>query len=53
MCSVRFTLTAYSRKAVERPLKTAQQPGRLRQVTYGRAILAVGAGTSVAEVAWV
>ncbi len=29
MCSVRFTLTTQSRKAVARQLKTAQQPGPL------------------------
>jgi transposase len=51
MCSVRFTLTSYSRKAVERQLKTAQQQGRLRQVKYCLAILAVGDGKSFAEVA--
>ena len=53
MCSVRFTLTTYSRKAVERQLKTAQQQGRLRQVKYFLAILAVGDGQSLAEVALV
>jgi hypothetical protein len=47
MCSVRFTLTSYSRKAVERQLKTAQQQGRLRQVKYCLAILAVGDGKSL------
>ena len=51
MCSVRFTLTTYSRKAVERQLKTAQQQGHLRQVKYLLAILAVGDGRSFAEVA--
>ena len=51
MCSVRFTLTTYSRKAVERRLKTAQQQGHLRQVKYLLAILAVGDGRSFAEVA--
>jgi len=51
MCSVRFTLTTYSRKAVERRLKTAQQQGNLRQVKYGLALLAVGDGRSFAEVA--
>ena len=53
MCSVRFTLTSDSRKAVERHLKTAQQQGRLRQVKYYLAILAVGDGKSFAEVALV
>jgi transposase len=51
MCRVRFTLTTRSRKAVERQLKTAQQPGNLRQSKYLLAILAVGDGRSVAEVA--
>jgi transposase len=51
MCSVRFTLTTQSRKAVERRLKTAQQQGHLRQVKYLLAILAVGEGRSFAEVA--
>lgn len=51
MCSVRFTLTTYSRKAVERRWKTAQQQGHLRQGKYDLAILAVGDGRSCAEVA--
>jgi hypothetical protein len=51
MCSVRYTLTTYSRKAVERRLKTAQQQGHVRQVQYLLAILAVGDGRSFAEVA--
>jgi transposase len=51
MCSVRFTLTKLSRKVVEGQLKTAQQQGNLRQVTYLLAILAVGDGWSFAEVA--
>jgi transposase len=51
MCRVRFTLTSSSRKAVERHLQTAQHQGRLRQVTYGLALLAVGDGTSFAEIA--
>jgi len=51
MCSVRFTLTTHSRKAVEGRLKTAQQQGNLRQVKYLLAILAVGDGRSFAEVA--
>jgi transposase len=50
MCSVRFTLTTHSRKAVESELKTAQQQGNLRQVKYLLAILAVGGGQSFAEV---
>jgi transposase len=53
MCSVHFTLTSYSRKAVERHLKAAQQQGCLRQVKYCLAILAVGDGQSFAEVALV
>jgi transposase len=53
MCSVRFTLTPQSRKAVERQLKTAQQQGRLRQVKSCLALLAVGNGRSFAEVAGV
>ena len=53
MCSIRFSLTSYSRTAVERHLKTAQQQGRLRQVKYCLAILAVGDGQSFAEVALV
>jgi transposase len=53
MCSVRFTLTTRSRKAVERRLKTAQQQGHLRQVKYFLAILAVGDGRSFGEVAMV
>jgi transposase len=51
MCSVRFTLTKLSRKAVEGRLKTAHQQGNLRQVKYLLAILAVGDGRSFAEVA--
>ena len=53
MCSVRFTLTTHSRKAVEARLKTAQQRGNLRQVKYLLAILAVGDGRSFVEVAMV
>jgi transposase len=53
MCSVRFTLTSDSRKAVERHLQTAQHQGRLRQAKYGLALLAVGDGKSFAEVALV
>jgi transposase len=51
MCRGRFTLTTHARKAVERGLKTAQQQGNLRQGKYLLAILAVGDGRSVAEVA--
>jgi len=51
MCSVRFTLTTYSRIAVERRLKMSQQQGNLRQVKYYLALLAVGDGRSFAEVA--
>jgi transposase len=51
MCSVRFSLRPYTRKAVERQLKTVQQQGHLRQVQYFLAILAVVDGQSFAEVA--
>ena len=51
MCSVRFSLTTQSRKAVERQLKTAQQQGHIRQVKYCLALLAVGDGGGLAEVA--
>jgi transposase len=53
MCSVQFTRTTHSRKAVERRLKTAQQQGHFRQVTYLLALLAVGEGRSFGEVAMV
>src|SRR5215471_15200203 len=52
-CSVRFTLSTRSRKAVERQLQTAQQLGHLRQVTHLLAILAVMDGESFAQVALV
>ena len=52
-CSVRFTLSTRSRKAVERQLQTAQQLGHLRQVTHLLAILAVMDGESFAQGAWV
>jgi transposase len=51
MCSVRFTLTPHSRKAVERGPQTAQQQGNLRQVKSLLALLAVGDGRRFAEVA--
>jgi transposase len=51
MCSVRFTLTTHSRRAVEDRLKTAQQQANLRQVKDLLAILAVGDGRSFVEVA--
>lgn len=51
MCSVPFTLTMHSRKAVQDRLKTAQQQGKIRQVKYFLAILALGDGRSFAEVA--
>jgi transposase len=51
MCSVRFSLTTYSRKTVERRLRTAHHQGNLRQVKYLRALLAVGDGRGFAEVA--
>src|SRR5215475_10860501 len=52
-CSVRFTLSTRSRKAVERQLQTAQQLGHLRPVTHLLAILAVMDGESFAQGAWV
>jgi transposase len=51
MCSVRFTISPQYRKGVERQLKTARQLGRMRQVHYLLAILAVMDGQSFAEVA--
>jgi transposase len=51
MYSVRFTISTQYRKGVERQLKTARQLGRLRQVHYLLAILAVMDGQSFAEVA--
>jgi transposase len=53
MCSVRFTISTQYRQDVERQLKTARQLGRLRQVHYLLAILAVIDGQSFAEVALV
>ena len=53
MCSVRFTISASSRKEVERHLQTAQHLGHVRQVKYLLAILAVMDGQSVAQVALV
>src|SRR6266508_4631562 len=46
MCSVRFVISTYYRKEVERQLKTAQQLGHLRQVKYLLAVLAVVDGQS-------
>ncbi len=51
MCRVRFTLSTQYRKDVERHLKTARQLGRLRQVHYLLAILAVMDGQSFVEFA--
>src|SRR5262245_37011652 len=51
MCSVRFTISTQYRKDVERQLKTARQLGRMRQVHYLLAVLAVMDGQSFAEVA--
>ena len=51
MCCLRFTISASSRKEVERHLKTAQRLGHVRQVKYLLAILAVVEGQSLAQVA--
>jgi transposase len=51
MCCIRFTISAAYRKDVECHLKTAQHLGRLRQVKYFLAILAVLDGQSFAQVA--
>ena len=51
MCCLRFTMSLSYRKAVERQLKTAQHLGKLRQVKYWLAILAVMDGQSFAQVA--
>ena len=51
MCSVHFTISAPYRKEVEHHLKTAQHLGRMRQVKYLLAVLAVLDGQSVAQVA--
>ena len=53
MCCVRFTISASCRKVMEDHLKTAQRLGRLRQVKYLLAILAVLDGQSLAQVALV
>ena len=53
MCSIRFTISAASRKEVERHLQTAQHLGHVRQIKYLLAILAVMDGQSVAQVALV
>jgi transposase len=51
MCSVRFTMSVFYRKEVERHLKSAQHLGHVRQVKYLLAILAVTDGQSFAQVA--
>jgi transposase len=51
MCSVRFVISTYYRKEVERQLKTAQQLGHLRQVKYLLAIRAVVDNQSFAQIA--
>ena len=53
MCCMRFTISASYRKEVERPLKTAQYRGSVRQVQYLLAILAVVDGRSFAQGAFV
>ena len=53
MCCLRFTISASYRKEVECHLKTAQRLGHVRQVKYLLAILAVVAGQSCAQVAFV
>lgn len=53
MCCVRFTMAPSYRKDVEHQLKTAQHLGKLRQVKYFLAILAVMDGQSLAHVALV
>lgn len=53
MCCVRFTMSPSYRKAVEHQLKTAQHLGKLRQVKYCLAILAVMDGQRLAQVALV
>jgi transposase len=53
MCCVRFTISASYRKVVEGRLQIAQRLGRLRQVKYLLAILAVLDGQSFAQVALV
>ena len=53
MCCFRFTMPLSYRKEVEHQLKTAQHLGKLRQVKYFLAILAVMDGQSLAHVALV
>jgi len=53
MCCVRFIISASYRKVVEGHLQTAQHLGRLRQVKYLLAILAVLDGQNFAQVALV
>ena len=53
MCCFRFTISAVSRKEVERHLRTAQHLGHVRQTKYCLAILAVIDGQSVAQAALV
>ena len=51
MCCMRFTMSPSSRKEVEHHLKTAQHLGKLRQVKYLLAILAIVDGQSLAQIA--
>jgi hypothetical protein len=53
MCCRRLAISVSYRKAVERPVKTAQRLGHLRPVTYLLASLAVVDGQNLAPVAWV
>jgi len=53
MCCRHLAISVSYRKAVERPVKTAQRLGHLRPVTYLLAILAVVDGQNLAPVAWV
>src|SRR5438128_9145105 len=51
LCTFRFTISTHYRKAVEKQLKTAQQVGKLCQVKYPLAILAVMDGQPFEQVA--
>jgi transposase len=51
MCSFRFTITTRYRKEVQKQLKTAQQLGKLHQIKYLLAILAVMDGQSFDQTA--
>ena len=51
MCCMRFIMSPSSRKEVEHHLKTAQHLGKLRQVKYLLAILAIVDGQSLAQIA--